>query len=300
VRQASGAAIASWGIHVPGADLSDLVKGADGTACPAELASELLGRKGLLAKEPATRLALCAVHQALGLPPRAPRPVGAADARIAVVASSNLGNVATVADIARTVRAGRGREVSPLAAPNASSNIVASSVAIWFRCGGPNFMVCSGATSGLDAVTLGCRLLRAGRADQVIVVGAEPDDPTATALYPALTACAACVVLKPAGLDGGVPVITSAGVFDKDKRKAGHGSVFIGPGELAPRGEPVIDLERRGIGGYGALGVLQVAVAAAMGTDATVVCGDDADGWRIAVIRAGQLPPGGPRQRSTS
>ncbi|HEU4425171.1 MAG TPA: hypothetical protein VFR67_21795, partial [Pilimelia sp.] len=46
-------------------------------APPAERAGLVVGRKGLLYKEPATRLALCAVHRALGLPPgrRPDRPV---------------------------------------------------------------------------------------------------------------------------------------------------------------------------------------------------------------------------------
>jgi 3-oxoacyl-[acyl-carrier-protein] synthase II len=285
------AAITGWGIHVPGVDLSDLVKGADGGACPADRAHELLGRKGLLAKEPATRLALCAVHQALRLPPRAPRRSGPADPRTAVVASSNLGNAATVATIADAVRAGRGREVSPLEAPNASSNVVASAIAIWFLAGGPNFMVCSGATSGLDAITLACRLLRAKRADRVIVAGAEPDDPVATAWYPALTACAASVVLEPATAASDASLIVGYGLLRPGERQASEGSLFIGPRELAAPGERVIDLERRGVAGYGALGVLGAAVGAAMTAPATIACGDASDGWRFAAIRPGRDRP---------
>ncbi len=282
----AGGVLTAWAIHVPGIDLSDLADGADGSACPPARAHELLGRKGLLAKEPATRLALCAVHQALGRPPRAPRPTGPADPRTAVVASSNLGNVATVAEIARTVRAGRDRDVSPIEAPNASSNIIASSVAIWFRAGGPNLMVCSGATSGLDAIVLACRLLRAGRADRVIVVGAEPDDATAAALHPGLRAGAACVVLQRAGPPGAGPAI---GLVRDFRPGDLAGSVFIGPSELAPADGPVIDLERRGASCYGAVGVLGAAVAAAViprrGGAVTVACGSPADGWRTAVLR---------------
>jgi hypothetical protein len=110
------------------------------------------------------------------------------------------------------------------------------------------------------------------------------------ALYPRLTACAACVVLEPAGQEGDMPVIVTAGVPGFEERTGGNGQVFIGPGEAAAPGDRVIDLEGRGVGGYGvggygALGVLGVAVAAAMAVDATVVCGDQTDGWRIAVIR---------------
>ena len=167
-----------------------------------EQAPAVLGRKGLLFKDPATRLALCAVHRALGRPDGLRTPA-VLDPDTAVVASSNLGNVSTVAEVSRTVAAEGGRGVSPMAAPNASSNVVAGAVALWFRFGGPNFMLCSGETSGLDAVATGALLIRAGRAARVVVVGTEPDDADARALYPGLKAGAACVILEPAGRAAG-------------------------------------------------------------------------------------------------
>ncbi|MCI4066466.1 hypothetical protein MRQ36_29485 [Micromonospora sp. R77] len=123
-------AVTGWAVHLDAAD-----------------APAVLGRKGLLYKEPATRLALCAVHRALGLPDGA-RPGTALDPDTAVVASSNLGNIGTVVDVARTVAREGGRGVSLMAAPNASSNVVAGTVALWFRFGGPNLMLCNGETSG--------------------------------------------------------------------------------------------------------------------------------------------------------
>jgi len=199
-------AVTRWSLHLPAA-------AADATGAPepwraaiAALVAEpalaaddvgrLLGRKGLLYKEPATRLALAAVHRALGLPVGRTVPERV-DPRTAVVACGNLGNVHTVATVARAVREGGVREVSPLAAPNASSNVVASTVALWYGFGGPNLMVCSGATAGLDGLALATRLLRTRRADRVVLVGAEPDDDTATALYGGpLRAGAACVLLE--------------------------------------------------------------------------------------------------------
>jgi 3-oxoacyl-[acyl-carrier-protein] synthase II len=217
--------VVAWSLYLPGVDLDAALpelaaaspQRAAEPAYPPERARELLGRKGLLNKEPATRLALCAVHRALRRPPGAERDSGPPDPRVAVVASSNLGNVATVVDVVRSVRAAGRTGVSPLAAPNVSSNVLASAVAIWFRFGGPNLMVCSGSTGGLDALALGALLLRAGRADRVVVVGAEPADDVAAAMSngypqrpggafgagrpsPAL-AGAACVVIEPG--DGG-------------------------------------------------------------------------------------------------
>ncbi|MEV0005265.1 beta-ketoacyl synthase N-terminal-like domain-containing protein [Micromonospora sp. NPDC050980] len=255
-------------------------RAADEPGWPPERAAELLGRKGLLAKEPATRLALCAVHRALGLPPKAPRRAGAADPRTAVVVSSNLGNVATVGDIAARLRDGGPREVGPLEAPNASSNVIAGALAIWFRFGGPNLTVCSGATAGLDAIWLAGLLLRAGRADRVVVVGAEPDDPQAAALHAArrgatpgrpLRAGAACLLLGPAD--------------STDRPLALLGPVRDG----TSGGGELVDEARLGGDHYGAAGVVHTALAVRLtaGTPAVRVrCGDPLDGVRELTVRA--------------
>jgi hypothetical protein len=100
--------------------------------------------------------------------------------------------------------------VSVLDAPNVSSNVISSTVALWFRLGGPNLMVCSGATAGLDGLGLAALLLRARRADRVVLVGAEPADDVAAALRPGIRAGAACVVLEPAGRAAG-PGVTVGG-----------------------------------------------------------------------------------------
>ncbi|KAA2265816.1 beta-ketoacyl synthase [Solihabitans fulvus] len=274
-------AVTSWSVWLPGLGPAETLGGwSPGPACRPEEAGELLGRKGLLNKEPATRLALCAVHRALGLPPGHRRGRGAPpDPDTAVVASSNLGNVHTTCAVARAVRDQGVRGVSPLDAPNVSSNVIASSVAIWFGFGGPNLMVCSGHPSGLDAIALGGLLLASGRARRVVAVGVEPDDPIAAALCapgPPLRQAAACVVLEPSGgivLDR---VTEAAGPVFRDEATP---TIVIGPG-----GDGALDLTRRLGHTYGALGVLQVAVGAALlherGGAARIVCGDPTDGYR--------------------
>jgi 3-oxoacyl-[acyl-carrier-protein] synthase II len=305
-------ALAGWGLHIPGFDPGELTGHRDSSpCCPPERAHELLGKKGLLGKEPATRLALCAVHRALGLPPGERPPAGPAEPRTAVVVSSNFGNVATVRDIARIVRRGSVREVSPLDAPNTSSNVIASTIAIRFRFGGPNLMVCSGTTSGLDAVALARLLLRAGRADRVVVVGAEPDDPVASRLNERraarprgagpLRAAAAAAILVPAAADA--PGLTVVGPVRwsrarPDFRDPVPASVFIGPREIAPGAVHVLDLTGRIGDTYGALGVLQLAIGAALVAASpggrtpvvAVACGDLAEGWRSALVSDGSLP----------
>jgi 3-oxoacyl-(acyl-carrier-protein) synthase len=146
-------------------------------------------------------------------------------------------------------------------------------VAIWFGFGGPNLMVCSGHPAGLDAIALGALLLGSGRARRVIVVGVEPDDPTAAALCPGPRPrqVAACVVLEPAG-----PVVLDPVTYPTEP--AAREEVVLEPGGA------VLDLTGQLGHTYGALGVLQVAVGAALvsarGGAARVVCGDPHDGFR--------------------
>lgn len=191
--------VTGWSLHLPGADLSTAGTGewTRAEAVTADRAATVLGRKGLLAKDPATRLALCAVHRALGLAPGR-HPVAEPVPGTAVVACSNLGNVETVARVARTVAEAGGAAVSVLDAPGVSSNVVSSAVALWFGFGGPNLMICSGARSGRAGLRTAALLLAAGRAERVVLVGVEPADEIATALHAGATplrAAAACVLL---------------------------------------------------------------------------------------------------------
>lgn len=248
--------LTAWSLHLPGVDLAaHLSSPADPPpgawarepTVPPERAGTLLGRKGLLYKEPATRLALCAVHRALGLAPGT-RPAGPVSPRTAVVVAGNLGNVDTVARVARTVATEGGAAVSVLDAPNVSSNVVASTVALWFGFGGPNLTVCSGATAGLDALRLASLLLRAGRADRVVLVGVEPDDDVATALFGApLAAGAACVVLSGASPE--------------------PGNVVLATEPVPPSARTVGDPDRFGGNRYGARDVVSIALAAHLATD---------------------------------
>lgn len=295
-------AVSRWAVHIPDFDLAELVPGVGPTpSMRPEHAGELLGNRGLLAMEAAARLALCAVHRALGLEPHV-RPAGDPDPATAVVASSNFGNVGTVASMASILHRGE-EKVSALQAPNASSNVIASTVAIWFRCGAPNLMVCSGVTGGLDAAALAVVLLRADRADRVIVVGVEPDDDVASRLHALrrttepgerLRAGAAAVVLERAHDGTHAPRL---GPVRSCANPAGavactRADVLLGPSRLARRGIRAIDL-RRDVGDtFGACGVIQLAVAAALvsageATSVELICGEQVEGWRTALVTRG-------------
>ncbi|SCF03602.1 Beta-ketoacyl synthase, N-terminal domain [Micromonospora viridifaciens] len=295
-------AVAAAAVHVPGIAPERLIASATEPDCGPDEAHTLLGRKGLLFKEPAVRIAMCAVHRALGLPPGRPTAPVPGAAGTAVVVSSNLGNVATVCDIVDQVRAGGLRGVSPMQAPNASSNIVASSIAIRYGFTGPNLMVCSGATGGLDAVRLGALLVRSGRAPRVVVVGAEPADEVATRLradagLPAgpSQGMAACVVLAPAERPGGVRL------HSVRRHRAPEAMPADGPPTIrlacgtGSGGGADEDLAALVNAGYGATGVLQTALAARWLADpasrpagvdeaaeAALTCGSAGDGFATA------------------
>ncbi|RZQ61092.1 beta-ketoacyl synthase N-terminal-like domain-containing protein [Amycolatopsis suaedae] len=213
--------LTGWAVHLPGIDLGEAVAGgprgrwAAAEAAPPERAASVLGRKGLLATEPATRLALCAVHSALGLEPgRRREPVP--DPATAVLACSTLGALDTVASVARTLAREGGKAVSVLDAPNVSPNVVASRVALWFGFGGPNLLVTAGG-SARSMLRLAALLLRSGRAGRVVLVGAEPGDATAVAVHGGpVRAGAACAVLT--DWRAGVPVTDGQAVAELDPR----------------------------------------------------------------------------------
>ena len=75
--------------------------------------------------------------------------------------------------VASAIEAETTAGISPMALPNASSNVVASSVAIRYGLRGPNLMLCNGPTSGLDAVYWGAALVAADRCARAVVIGVE-------------------------------------------------------------------------------------------------------------------------------
>jgi 3-oxoacyl-[acyl-carrier-protein] synthase II len=145
-----------------------------------------LGQRGLRYKNEATKLALCAVQEGLlaaGLPLQVKSP-----ADTGVIVSSNLGNVETVCHMVQTLRRHSATALSPMDVPNASSNVIATTIAIRFGCRAVNLMLCNGATSGLDALYTAANVIRAGRATCMIVVGVETRNAVVTQLMTQLMA----------------------------------------------------------------------------------------------------------------
>ncbi|WP_051377163.1 beta-ketoacyl synthase N-terminal-like domain-containing protein [Paraburkholderia dilworthii] len=137
---------------------------------------EKLGKKGLRYKEPATLMSLCSAKAAL----QDAGWIGADierldDTQFGVVVASNTGNLGTVCAAAETIRLAHVDATTPMDLPNASSNIVAATVAIRFGLKAINLLVCSGSSASLDALIMAANAIRNGRAHRMIVVATEAD-----------------------------------------------------------------------------------------------------------------------------
>ncbi|MFF0150268.1 beta-ketoacyl synthase N-terminal-like domain-containing protein [Micromonospora sp. NPDC005203] len=267
----SGAGLAVAGVRQP-ADLLAFA-GPAATAPP-----DWLTGRGLRYKDRATRLALLAAGAALrdaGLADTDP-PASGLD-RTAVVVSTDLGNLDSVCTVAGTIAKEGVDGTSPMDLPNTSSNVTASWLAIQHHLRGPNITLCNGVAGGLDAVSWGRLLIRAGRAERVLVVGCEPDNTVVQRLLGGPPGSrfdgAAALVLEaegPAAARGAVNRGEVAGYARRADLAGAIGAVcppgtdpalVLGRPDEAGDGPAVIDLAAALGRCSGALGVLQAVAA---------------------------------------
>jgi len=258
--------ITGIGLEFPGLlEPASLLSASAASLGPARFSpEEKLGRKGLLYKDRATRLALCATNDALadaGLPVVASAQL--CPESLGVVVSSNLGNVDTVCQVVQAIHAGSVKDTSPLDLPNASSNVIATTLAIRFGCRAVNLMVCNGATSGIDALHLAANAIRAGRARCVVVVGVEPLNPVVAKLM-------------------GESALAWLGTAEGLRLGEGAGAVVLEARESA---------RERGARVYGRLG--GYGFAAGMSVDASIGAALDGNGIvpRLWLTPNGTYPP---------
>jgi 3-oxoacyl-[acyl-carrier-protein] synthase II len=167
--------------------------------------AEGLRGRDLRHKDRGSRLALRAVHPALA-DARLLEESGADETgycgdrnRTAVVVSSNFGVLDNVCDCVEVIARQTVSGLSALGLPQTSINVITGSVAIRYGLRGPNVTLSNGPTGGLDAMYWASTLIRAGRAETVLVVGVEPDGEAVAKLLGAPAAdAAAAVVLESA------------------------------------------------------------------------------------------------------
>ena len=303
--------ITGVGLAVPGVDRPADLLGRTGPAAEPVDVGARLGRGGLRYKDRATLLGRCAGLDALtgaGLLDGGELRVPAD--RCGVVVSSNFGNLDTVCRTVDTIAAEAASAVSPMDLPNASSNIIASTIAIEHGLRGPNLTVCNGITSGLDAVHWAASLVAAGRAEAMLVVGVEADTGPVRRLLGTDRAFdgAVALVVEPtaAARVRGARIRAGLGGYARRADAAACLTALAGAGgrwEPAPAGAALLALPgaadrpptgalTRWRGSSGALGVL--ACAASVGwTDlggpgplCAVVADDGADAAAALTVRA--------------
>ncbi|WP_431774984.1 beta-ketoacyl synthase N-terminal-like domain-containing protein [Streptomyces cucumeris] len=331
--KSAGILVTGVGTALPGvAGPADLLRSAPTGTEPQVDPAALLGKRGLRYKDRASQLALCAARDGLraaGLLSADGSELTVPGASVGVVASSNLGNLDTVCSVADGIAELGVDGISPMGLPNASSNVIASTVAIRHGLRGPNLMVCNGAPSGLDAVFWGAATVAARRADRVLVIGVETDNRYVRGLLDdpdgqLLDGAVSLVLERPeAAAERGVAAVAVLGrstrqtgvvsclerLVDGDGREPGVWFVPEGYGARENRaartdgdgpvpGEvPRVDLTTVFGRASGALGVLQCAAAvgwfagAGAGSDrhALVTTGGDGDD---AVASYLLMPPG--------
>lgn len=143
-----------------------------------------IGRRGIRFKDRATRLALVSARRAMeaaGLVASGYSDLD--DRRCAIVVASRFGNVDTVLRCAAQLRAGGAASLSPMDLPNASANVIPSTLAIWFGLRGPNLLVAGGRDCGLQALKTSLVLLDSHQADRVLVCGVEAGQPELEPLF---------------------------------------------------------------------------------------------------------------------
>ncbi|MEU5274432.1 beta-ketoacyl synthase N-terminal-like domain-containing protein [Streptomyces hygroscopicus] len=238
----TGVGLALPGAATPGALLRRAAAPAPGPAPEPFDTAVRIGRRGHRYKDRATRLALCAALDALrdaALIPADGEEVTVPGDTVGVVASSNLGNLDTACLTAAAIAERSAMDLSPMSLPNASSNVIASWVAIRHGLRGPNLMLCNGATSGLDAVHWGATLVAAGRVRRAVVIGVETHNAVVEDLLgrPAdelLDGAAALVVEGARWAEArGVPAAAALGPYERRAGLTGCIEALL-PGGAAP------------------------------------------------------------------
>lgn len=160
--------------------LSDQAAG-DPTTFGYKDVTKATGIKGLRYKDEATLMAVMAAYYLLA---DFSEDTQAVRDRTAVIVSSNFGNVDTVVSVAQQISETNVDDTSAMALPNASSNSISATLSILFQLRGVNLMLCNGDSGGEDGFKLARQLLASGRADRVMLVGAEVDNPSVRKIFP--------------------------------------------------------------------------------------------------------------------
>ena len=152
--------------------------------------SEVLGAKGTRSINRVTALAIATVGDLLA---NTGCPTGEGTG---LVLGTTTGSVESMMSFTRSsLTAERPYQVGPTLFPNTVMNCAAGKCAIWHDLRGPNTTIAGGRTTGLQALAYTGRLLRAGRAERVLVGAAEELSPARAWLAPGVPFTEGCAML---------------------------------------------------------------------------------------------------------
>lgn len=93
--------------------------------------------------------------------------------RTGITLGTAMGGVTPIVDAQDGLTRNPERKVSPRFIPKLLSNIAASNIATYNKIYGPSLTISTACASGGDAINVACMLMKAGKADAMVVVGAE-------------------------------------------------------------------------------------------------------------------------------
>lgn len=142
---------------------------------------DLLGKRGLQYLRPSTRFLLGASLLAI-------REAGLTDGitdpdELGVTVGSNLAGLQSMANYDYTAIAESPHDTSPMEAPNTLANAPASHLAIRLKARALNTTLASGQCASLDALGYAAKMVRDGRARQIVAGGVEELSPATLWVY---------------------------------------------------------------------------------------------------------------------
>ena len=143
--------------------------------------ADLLGKRGLQYLRPSAQFLLGAsllAQQKAGL-----ADGGTSPDELGITVGCNLVGAQSVTDYDYTAITAGPHDTSPMEAPNTLANAPASHLAIRLKARALNTTIASGQCAGLDALGYAAKMVRDGRAKQVVAGGVEELSPTVLWVY---------------------------------------------------------------------------------------------------------------------
>ena len=165
-----------WKSLISGVSGIDMIKSFDASGLPVRFAGEIkdfnaadyLSRDLIKNTDPFMQYAYVAAKEAIEQSKLDIDPD-----RTGVVMGTAMSGVSGIASAQEEITLSPGKKVGPRFMPKILGNIAAAHIAINYNIHGPSMTVSTACSSGGDAINVACMLIKAGKMDAAVVVGAE-------------------------------------------------------------------------------------------------------------------------------